>query len=90
MISSEPYNPVSAAYEVHSHGDRDSWDLATVYYAVFRDEECFTVSDKGIVQINNQGVSNFVRGHGNHQILFCKDRSKLKEKLDKAMQGIFA
>lgn len=90
IISSEPDNPVSAAYEVHSHGDRDSWDPATVYYAVFKDEECFAVSDRGTVQINSQGVSKFVKGHGNHRILFCKDRSGLKEKLDKAMQGIFA
>lgn len=89
LISAEPNNPVAVAYKIHSRGDRDSWDPATVYYAICRDMDCFSLSDAGMVNINKQGVSSFTIGKGRHRILSCRSRTLLKEKLDKAMLGFF-
>lgn len=88
LIKSDKYNPVSEAYLFHSQGARDSWDPATVYYGIYEDEECFSLTEKGNIKIDDKGVSTFLPSpYGNCRILICKNRELTKKRIDLAMCG---
>lgn len=86
LVKREKGNPVAVAYMFYSQGERDSWDPATVYYGIYEDEECFSLTDKGKVQIDDEGVSTFSFSlNGNCQIMICKNRELTRRRIDFAM-----
>lgn len=88
LVKREKGNPVAAAYMFYSQGERDSWDPATVYYGIYEDEECFSLTDKGKVQVDDEGVSTFSFSlNGNCQIMICKNRELARRRIDFAMCG---
>lgn len=52
-------NPVRRCYEYHAHGQRNSWDPITTYYAISKDNLTFKESLKGTVSIDDEGVTHF-------------------------------
>lgn len=58
-----PYSPMKLAYYVHNDGPRESWDPLTVYAALCG--EGLTLSDKGNVTVDENGVTALKVGKGN-------------------------
>ena len=60
LIEKDRKNPVAESYFVHSHGNRDSWDLVASYVAIFGADGVFTLSEPGRVTdvYKRQGVNN--------------------------------
>ena len=90
LIEKERENPVAESYFVHSHGDRESWDPISSYYAVCGFGDILTAEGRGVVTIDEKGVSTFVSDKdGKHILLGCPDFQKAKERLDGCMLGEF-
>lgn len=60
LIEKDAKNPVAESYLVHSNGNRDSWDPVSSYYAVFGNDGYFSDSKRGLVKIDDEGVSTFI------------------------------
>ena len=78
-------NPVYECYDIYSGGTRFSWDPATVYYAITKDNKAFIESPKGYVSIDDNGVTTHkVDSNGNHTYLKCNcSNDELKEIINK-------
>lgn len=88
LIEKDRKNPVAESYFVHSHGNRDSWDLVSAYYAVFGCGNIFTDSRVGVVSIDDEGVSTFVKKEdGLHLLIDCPDYAKAKQEIDDILTG---
>lgn len=89
LIERERKNPVAEAYEVHSHGNRFSWDPISAYYAIFGAGEIFIDSRRGRVRVNERGVTVFEAGEGLHCLIDCPDSDRAARRLDELMLGRF-
>ncbi len=88
LIKKERKNPVAEAYFVHSHGNRDSWDLVSAYYAVFGCGNIFTDDKVGVVTVDDEGVSTFVEKSGGlHRLIECPDYEKAEREIDDILTG---
>lgn len=88
LIEKDEKNPVAESYFVHSHGNRESWDLVAAYYAVFGADGLFTLSENGIVAIDDEGRSAFMpRKDGIHRLISCSDFSRAEARLDGILLG---
>lgn len=88
LIEKDRKNPVAESYFVHSHGNRDSWDLVSSYYAVFGCGNIFTDCRKGIITIDDEGVSTFVETKdGIHRLIDCPDYAKAEKEIDEILIG---
>ena len=88
LIEKDRKNPVAESYFVHSHGNRDSWDLVASYVAIFGADGVFTLSEPGRVTIDERGVSAFVPdGSGTHRLVNCPDFSAAEKRLDGILLG---
>ena len=88
LIKKERKNPVAEAYFVHSHGNRDSWDLVSSYYAVFGRGNIFTDSLRGVITIDDEGVSTFEEKEGGRHVLIdCPDYKKAEREIDDILTG---
>ena len=87
LIANERENPVAEAYEVHSHGNRFSWDPISAYYAVFGTGEIFTDARCGRVCVDEHGVTSFEAGEGLHRLIDCPDFDVAARRLDDVMLG---
>ena len=88
LIEKDRKNPVAESYFVHSHGNRDSWDLVASYVAIFGADGVFTLSEPGRVTIDERGVSAFVPdGSGKHRLVNCPDFSAAEKRLDGILLG---
>lgn len=88
LIKKDRKNPVAESYFVHSHGDRDSWDLVSAYYAVFGKGNIFTDSRVGVVSIADDGVSSFEeKAGGLHRLIDCPDYKKAEREIDEILTG---
>lgn len=88
LIERDRKNPVAESYFVHSHGNRDSWDLVASYYAVFGADGVFTLSENGVVGIDEKGVSTFVSAEkGKHVLINCPDFPAAEKRLDGILLG---
>ena len=78
-------NPVYECYKIYSDGLRFSWDPATVYYAITKDTCAFIESPKGIISIDDNGVTTYIPdSNGKHTYLKCNNTNeKLKEIINK-------
>jgi hypothetical protein len=52
-------NPVTIAYRLFQNGPRESWDLLTLWFAVFGKSNFFKVSKEGKISISDDGVTTF-------------------------------
>ena len=84
-LSVNKSNPVFKCYDIYSDGIRFSWDPATVYYAITRDNESFIESEKGFITIDDLGVTRHIpNSEGKHTYLICnKTYDDLKEVINK-------
>lgn len=69
LVKREQTDPVGYAYKLFCGGDRPSWDILAVLYAL--EEECglFEKSPYGQVTVNSLGQTFFKAGKGLHTIL---------------------
>lgn len=89
LIERERENPVAEAYEVHSHGNRSSWDPISAFYAVYGTADAFEDTRRGFVCVDEAGVTTFTAGDGLHCLIDCPDPALGARRLDEAMLGIF-
>lgn len=83
LIEKDRKNPVAESYFVHSHGNREIWDLVAAYYAVFGADEIFFLGKRGTVKIDERGVSRFEEDvSGKHFLIACNDPVRAEERLD--------
>lgn len=88
LIEKDRKNPVAESYFVHSHGNRESWDLVAAYYAVFGADGVFSLGKRGTVKIDERGVSFFEEDvSGKHSLIACNDSVRAKERLDDVLIG---
>lgn len=87
LIEHERENPVAEAYEVHSHGNRSSWDPISAYYAVFGKGDIFTDDRCGRVSVDENGVTTLVEGAGDHRLIDCPDLVAAARRLDEILLG---
>ena len=63
-------HPVTFAYKTFQNSPRESWDLLALWYAALGCDDMFTVSNKGIVSILDDGTTIFNENEfGNHYYL---------------------
>lgn len=88
LIEKDRKNPVAESYFVHSHGNRDSWDLVSAYYAIFGCGNIFTDNRIGTVTIDDEGVSTFVeKENGLHRLIDCPNCAKAEQEIDNILTG---
>lgn len=88
LIEKDRKNPVAESYFVHSHGNRESWDLVAAYCAVFGGDGIFTFSRAGRVTIDERGVSAFTeREDGKHRLVECPSFPAAERRLDEILLG---
>lgn len=88
LIEKDRKNPVAESYFVHSHGNRDSWDLVASYVAIFGADGIFSLSERGRVTIDERGVSAFVPDEsGMHRLVNCPDFAAAEKRLDGILLG---
>lgn len=77
-------NPVYKSYKYYSDGIRYSWDPITVYYAITKDNENFSLSDNGTVTIDDNGKTIISYcSNGKHNILNIKSsKEKVQETIN--------
>lgn len=81
---------VRQAYRIHQNGGylRPSWDLLTVYYAVYGLGEILSLSDGYTVSFDGKGRTVKKRG-GRDRYIICRDGKKAAAVLDRLMCGPF-
>lgn len=64
-------NPVKKAYELYTSVEgRNSWDLTAVLYAIRGDCGFWELSESGNIQVDNSGVTHFIRSkEGAHRYM---------------------
>ena len=63
-------HPVTFAYKTFQNNPRESWDLLAVWYAALGCDDLFTISNKGIVSVLDDGTTIFKENEfGNHYYL---------------------
>lgn len=73
-------NPVTFAYVHFSNKARESWDLLTLYYAVYHDQKIFSVSENGTISIDQNGKTTFsTKKKSNHFYLKLKENPIIVE-----------
>ena len=50
-------NPVTIAYKIFQNKPRQSWDLLTVWFAVFGKGDFFSISEEGQISVDDNGVT---------------------------------
>ena len=74
------FHPIADGYRLYKKMpyNRETWDLTAVYFAV-RPQAPFTVSRKGWIRVNGQGVTTFdADPKGRHQYLIVDAQGRLK------------
>lgn len=76
-------NPLVVGYSnyLQMPYDRPTWDLTSVLYVTEKDKNFFNISEKGIVTINDKGVTHFTPSpEGKHSYLLITDEQADKIK----------
>lgn len=81
IVEDYELNPVAFAYKKYANGNRPSWDLLTVYYAIYGDNEVLNKSKAGFVEITDDGKTLFHEDKlGNCYIIKSMVSEKILEK----------
>ncbi len=83
VLSGEPFgaqndNPVKTAYFVHGNGrsfNMPSWDIMALMFASGRFGDLFSVSESGVVSVDDNGKTTFSVGNGEHRLIYRKESS---------------
>ena len=78
-------NPVSKCYRIYANGERFSWDLITVYYAITKNNEYFEESPLGRISVSDIGETNHQADEdGIHTYLLAKrSKEEIKKLIDR-------
>ena len=84
LLENNLNNPVTRAYKIFQNRPRESWDLLTMWYAVFNDDAFFKTSKEGKISIDKNGVTTFNENAKNNQfyIQLNNENSFIEEKID--------
>jgi hypothetical protein len=88
-MSGLPFHPVKMAYELFrgAEHDRPLWDLTSLLYAVFPDQDWFDLSEPGTVTIQASGHPQFVpEVDGLHRYLILNP-DRIPEMIDLFVRG---
>ena len=82
-------NPAAESYRFHVGGKRHSWDPIAAFYAIYGTCGAFSDERRGRVTVNDDGVTRFAEGEGEHILIDCRngDFAAAEVLLDKAMCG---
>lgn len=82
-------NPAAESYRYHVGGKRHSWDPIAAFYAIYGACGAFSDERCGKVTVDNQGITIFAEGEGDHILIECRngDFTAAEALLDKAMCG---
>lgn len=77
-------NPVTKAYQLFQNGPRQSWDLLTVWFAVFGKCNFFKVTKEGSVSISDNGTTSFTEDikSGHYLVRINADTKTIVDKID--------
>ena len=90
-LSMQKDNPVRAAYIAHKVGqslNMPSWDIMALMFASGKFDGMFSLSEKGLVSVDDNGKTTFSLGIGEHRLIYRKSEQKvfsecIKELFDK-------
>jgi inosine-uridine nucleoside N-ribohydrolase len=88
----EPTNPVSQAYKLYNnYSGRQSWDQASVLYAVSPDKDYWELVREGHCQVHPDGSNSWIPGAPGKQAYLKKkaDPREVAKIIDALMVGIF-
>lgn len=80
-------NPVTVAYKLFQNKPRESWDLLTLWFAVFGADDLFDLSQEGTVTVDEQGHTAF-NGNlkGNHYYIRLNNSTEYTQnKIDQTL-----
>ena len=82
-------HPITFAYTLFQNTPRESWDLLTVWYAIFGCDDLFTLSNSGTVEVLDDGTTIFKeKEDGKHYyIRLSKDNEYVESKIDYVLEG---
>lgn len=80
-------NPISYAYHTYCNGERESWDLLAVYYAILGDSKFLKSSLRGRVELDKQGVTSFYKDDKGlcYIVKSLLDEKELENEIDKIL-----
>ena len=84
LLENNLNNPVTRAYKIFQNRPRESWDLLTMWYAIFNDDAFFKTSKEGKISIDKNGVTTFNENAKNNQfyIQLNNENSFIEERID--------
>ena len=87
LLENKLNSPVKMAYEIFINKPRESWDLLTVWYAMFGSDDIFKISCNGTINILDDGITLFDnKAKNNHYYLrIINDNSYIENKIDNAL-----
>ena len=87
LLESNLDSPVKLAYQIFINKPRESWDLLTVWYAIFDNDDIFKISPNGTIKILDDGVTLFdEKVKSNHFYLRLNAAANyVTNKIDKAL-----
>lgn len=85
LVKNAETDPVGYAYQLFCGGDRPSWDILTVMYAVEGENGLFEKSPQGTVTVNDLGQTSIAYHEGGlHSVLASKvDKKELADALER-------
>ena len=83
-------NPVKAAYRVHGNGvnfNLPSWDIMALMLASGEFDDMFSLSEKGLVFVDDNGKTTFKQGNGEHRLIYRKaDRESFGDRINELLK----
>jgi inosine-uridine nucleoside N-ribohydrolase len=87
LIDRSVATPVGKSYEVYCNGNRESWDLTAVLYAVRGEAPFWKIHEYGEIKVDDKGVTTWRKSTSNkHSYLITDmDPSKVEDELNKLL-----
>lgn len=79
-LSMQKDNPVKTAYYIHGNGVKfnlPSWDIMALMFASGKFDDMFSLSEKGLVSVDDNGKTVFSLGIGGHRLIYRKAEQKV-------------
>lgn len=78
-LQNQRNNPVKMAYFVHGNGinfNLPSWDIMALMFASGEFNDMFSLGEKGLVSVDDNGKTTFWQGNGEHCLIYRKLEQK--------------
>lgn len=89
VLNATDINPVSLAYHIHcgyNATEYKSWDLVTIYCAIFKDTELFKISENFKIGFDDIGRTFFCKGGKDFYLMTAASNEKISEAIDKYLK----